>query len=85
VRWAQAATGRVAAALFGKESLQSHLPGANFRLWRRSRAAGGGPSGKDRLKLYDKGTVLRPECTAYDPGAFKVYRAKEGDPDGPKA
>jgi hypothetical protein len=37
------------------------------------------------LKLYDKGTVLRPECTVYQPNAFKVYRAKEGDPDGPKA
>src|SRR5262249_27348491 len=37
------------------------------------------------LKLYDKGTVLRPECTVYDPHAFRVYRAKEGDPDGPKA
>jgi hypothetical protein len=37
------------------------------------------------LKLDDKGSVLRPECTAYDPNAFKVYRAKEGDPDGPKA
>jgi hypothetical protein len=37
------------------------------------------------IKLYDKGSVLRPETLIRDPGDFKVYRAKEGDPDGPKA
>jgi len=36
------------------------------------------------LKLYDKGSVLRAECLVRDPGDFKVYRAAEGDPDGPK-
>jgi hypothetical protein len=36
------------------------------------------------LKLYDKGSVLRPECLIRDPGDFKVYRAAEGDPEGPK-
>jgi len=37
------------------------------------------------LKLYDKGSVLRPEVTINDPGDFRVYRPKEGDPDGAKA
>jgi hypothetical protein len=36
------------------------------------------------LKMYDKGSVLRPECLIRDPGDFKVYRAAEGDPHGPK-
>jgi hypothetical protein len=36
------------------------------------------------LKLYDKGSVLRAECLIRDPGDFKVYRAAEGDPEGPK-
>jgi hypothetical protein len=37
------------------------------------------------LKLYDKGSVLRPECTINDPKDFRVYRPKEADPDGAKA
>jgi len=37
------------------------------------------------IKIYDKGSVLRPECTLRDPGDFKVYRPAEGDPDGPKS
>jgi hypothetical protein len=37
------------------------------------------------LKLYDKGSVLRAECTINEPTDFKVYRAKENDPEGPKA
>lgn len=37
------------------------------------------------IKLYDKGSVLRPECTLTNPLDFRVYRAKEGDPKGPKA
>jgi hypothetical protein len=37
------------------------------------------------LKLYDKGSVLRPEVTINDPEDFRVYRPKEGDPNGPKA
>jgi len=35
------------------------------------------------LKMYDKQqTVLRVETVVNDPSDFKVYRAKEGDPDG---
>lgn len=37
------------------------------------------------IKLYDKGSVLRPECTLNNPKDFRVYRPKEGHPDGPKA
>ena len=42
------------------------------------------------VKLYDKaftaaGSVLRAETTIQKGSDFKVYRAKEGDPDGPKA
>ncbi|HEV3444818.1 MAG TPA: hypothetical protein VG099_09255 [Gemmataceae bacterium] len=36
------------------------------------------------IKMYDKGSVLRPETTLREPGQFKVYRSAEGDPDGPK-
>jgi hypothetical protein len=36
------------------------------------------------LKLYDKGTVLRAETLIRDPEDFKVYRAAEGDAEGPK-
>src|SRR5262249_27675209 len=36
--------------------------------------------------MYDKqGTVLRVEALTNDPRDLKVYRAKEGEPDGPKA
>jgi hypothetical protein len=34
------------------------------------------------IKLYDKGSVLRPETTLREPGQFKVYRPAEGDPEG---
>lgn len=37
------------------------------------------------LKLYDKGSVLRPENMMREPGDFKVYRTAEGNPEGPKA
>ena len=42
------------------------------------------------LKLYDKaytalGSVLRPEMTLNNVADFRVYRRKEGDPQGPKA
>lgn len=37
------------------------------------------------LKLYDKGSVLRSEVTINQPSGFKVYRAAEGQPKGPKA
>jgi hypothetical protein len=36
------------------------------------------------LKMYDKFSALRAETLIRDPGDFKVYRAAEGDPDGPK-
>ena len=36
------------------------------------------------IKLYDKSSVLRAETLIRDPGEFKVYRAKQGEPDGPK-
>jgi hypothetical protein len=38
----------------------------------------------NNLKMYDKGSVLRPECTLRDPTFFKVFRTAEGDPQGPK-
>lgn len=38
------------------------------------------------LKMYDKeGSVLRIETTINRPEEFKVYRAKQGDPEGPKS
>jgi hypothetical protein len=37
------------------------------------------------LKLYDKGSLLRAECTINNPKDFFVYRALETDPEGPKA
>ena len=36
------------------------------------------------IKLYDKGAVLRAETLIREPADFKVYRPKEGDPDGAK-
>lgn len=36
------------------------------------------------LKLYDKTSVLRVETLIRDPQDFKVYRAVEGGPEGPK-
>lgn len=36
------------------------------------------------LKMYDKLSNLRVELTTRAPGDFKVYRAVEGAPDGPK-
>ena len=41
--------------------------------------------GKNSLKLYDKGSVLRSEVTINDPAAFKVYRRAEGDRHGEKS
>jgi hypothetical protein len=42
------------------------------------------------VKLYDKaytpaGSVLRAETTIHNGSDLRVYRAKEGDPDGPKS
>lgn len=43
--------------------------------------------GENSIKMYDKagGRVLRVETTINDPSDFKVYRAKEGEPEGTKA
>jgi hypothetical protein len=40
---------------------------------------------RNSLKLYDKGSVLRSECTINNPEDFRVYRPSEGDPEGPMA
>lgn len=45
---------------------------------------------QNSLKLYDKayppmGSVLRPERTLHQEEDFRVYRPKEGDPQGPQA
>ena len=41
---------------------------------------------RNLLKMYDKfGQVLRLETLLRDLRTFKVYRAKQGEPDGPKA
>ena len=38
------------------------------------------------VKMYDKqGSVLRIEAVTNDPRDMKVYRSKEGEPEGPKA
>jgi len=44
-------------------------------------------AGNNSIKMYDKagGRVLRVETTINDPSDFKVYRAKEGEPQGEKA
>jgi hypothetical protein len=43
-------------------------------------------AGANSIKMYDKagGRVLRIETTIQDPSGFKVYRATESDPAGPK-
>ena len=42
--------------------------------------------GANAIKMYDKqGSVLRIETTLNDTRDFKVYRAKEGDEDGPRS
>lgn len=40
---------------------------------------------RNSIKLYDKGSVLRSEVTINEPAAFKVYRASEREPGGPKS
>jgi hypothetical protein len=39
---------------------------------------------RNSLKMYDKDSVLRPECTMCEPGDFKVYRTTEANPNGPE-
>jgi hypothetical protein len=37
---------------------------------------------ENSVKMYDKGSVLRVETTINEPKGFKVYRPKEGEPEG---
>jgi hypothetical protein len=43
-------------------------------------------AGENSIKMYDKaqGRVLRVETTINDPSVFKVFRTKEGEPEGEK-
>jgi hypothetical protein len=56
-------------------NLKERLEGVRVKHWLNGNS----------VKLYDKGSVLRAECTLREPGDFKVYRPAEGDADGPKA
>ena len=41
--------------------------------------------GANSVKMYDKqGSILRVETTINDPKGFKVFRPKEGEPEGPR-
>ena len=55
-------------------NLKERVEGVRLKHWLNGNA----------LKIYDKGSVLRVETLIRDPQDFKVYRAKEGDADGPK-
>lgn len=55
-------------------NLKERVEGVRLKHWLNGNA----------LKIYDKDSVLRVETLIRDPGDFKVYRAKEGDTDGPK-
>jgi len=37
------------------------------------------------LKMYDHANILRAETTMNNPKEFRSYRARVGDPGGPKA
>jgi hypothetical protein len=54
-------------------NLSERVEGTRLKHWVNSNS----------IKLYDKGVVLRAECTIRQAGDFKVFRAKEGEPDGP--
>jgi hypothetical protein len=87
---------RGATAAFGAESVMRYLRDVplapNFRgrivSDRRRRVEGLRLKhwvGRNSIKIYDKTpTVLRVETTVDEPRAFKSFRTKEGDPDGPK-
>lgn len=55
-------------------SLQGRQEGIRLKHWLNGNS----------LKMYDKASVLRVETLVRDPGDFKVYRAAEGDPEGPR-
>jgi hypothetical protein len=55
-------------------NVRERLEGVRIKHWLNDNA----------LKMYDKGSVLRVETLLQEPRDFKVYRAKEGDPDGDK-
>jgi hypothetical protein len=71
------AEGRVPARFGGEveTSLKDREEGVRIKHWLNHNS----------IKLYDKGSVLRSECTLNDPTDFRVYRPKEGDPEGPKS
>lgn len=60
-----------------KIDLRTRTEGTRLKFW----------YGTNSLKIYDKeATALRLETTINDPSGFKVFRAKEGQPDdAPKA
>jgi hypothetical protein len=39
----------------------------------------------NKLKIYDKDSILRPELTINHPEDFRVFRPSEADPNGPQA
>src|SRR5262245_2408475 len=55
-------------------NLKERVEGVRLKHWLTGNA----------LKSYDKDAVLRVETLIRDPQDFKVYRAAEGDADGPK-
>ena len=55
-------------------SLKHRLQGTRLKHW----------VNHNSVKLYDKASVLRAECTLRQTEDFKVYRTAEGDPQGAK-
>ena len=55
-------------------NLKERLEGVRLKHWLNGNS----------LKMYDKISVLRAETMIREPGQFKVYRATEADPEGPK-
>jgi hypothetical protein len=69
-------TGRVPAGFAGEveSNLKDREEGVRIKHWLNGNS----------LKLYDKYSVLRPETTIYNPLDFRVFRPKEGEPEGPR-
>jgi hypothetical protein len=55
-------------------NLKERLEGVRLKHW----------LGRNALKMYDKGSVLRVETLIQEPERFKVYRPADGQPEGPK-